>query len=81
MYETIESNGDAPDEFLLSYMIRLCSATHESEKALKLFDRLEANGYIKHAMPYNSIIFALASTNRYAEKALEFWHKMHFDNV
>jgi len=81
LYETVESNGDMPDEFLLSYMIRLCGATHESEKALKLFDRLEGNGYVKHAMPYNSIIFALASTHRYAEKALEYWHKMHFDNV
>ena len=42
---------------------------------------MEAQGYHKHAMPYNSIIFALASTKRYAEKALEYWQQMHVMNV
>jgi pentatricopeptide repeat protein len=42
---------------------------------------MEASGYTRHAIPYNAIIFALASTQRYAEKALEYWHKMHLENV
>lgn len=33
------------DEFLLSYMVRLTAATHESEKALKIFSELELNGF------------------------------------
>lgn len=32
-------------------------------------------------MPYNSIIFALASTKRYSEKALEYWRQMNAFNV
>lgn len=33
------------DELLLSYMVRLAAATHESEKALKIFAELETEGY------------------------------------
>ena len=33
------------DEMLLSYMIRLAAATHDSEKALLLFAELENNGF------------------------------------
>lgn len=80
-YHTIESEGKGADEFLISYMIRICAGSHDSEKAIRLFNDLEANGFIKHAIPYNSIIFALASTYRYSEKALEYWHKMHLENI
>ena len=52
---------------MLSYMIRICSFTHDSEKAIRLFNDLEGKGFIEHALPYNSIIFALASTKRYAQ--------------
>lgn len=65
----------------MSYMIRLCSASHEAEKAIRLFNEMEGSGFIKHAIPYNSIIFALASTYRYSEKALEYWHKMNMENI
>ena len=33
------------DEHLLSYMVRLASATHDSEKALMLFSELETEGF------------------------------------
>ena len=33
------------DEVLLSYMTRLTAATHDSEKAIKLFAELEMEGY------------------------------------
>lgn len=62
------------DELLLSYMVRLAGATHESEKALLIFSELETDGFTEHAKPYNSIISALGSTTRYAEKAIEYWH-------
>jgi pentatricopeptide repeat protein len=76
-----EHEGQEADEFMMSYMVRLCAATHEAEKGIKIFNEMEQNGYTRHAMPYNSIIFALASTKRYAEKALEYWHQMHLMNV
>ena len=40
-YEVMESNGKEADEFLTSYMIRICAFTHDSEKALRLFNDLE----------------------------------------
>jgi len=68
-----KSDGKDADEFLLSYMVRLCAATHDSEKAIRIFNEMEQHGYIRHAKNYNSIIFALASSKRYSEKALEYW--------
>lgn len=62
-------------------MIRLCSATHQSEKALRLFNDLESTGYIEHAITYNAIIFSLASTYRYAPLAIDYWRKMQLNNV
>lgn len=69
------------DEQLLGYMIRVCAATHESEKALKLFNDLQLDGFIEHSKPYNAIIMACASTKRYAGKAIEYWHMMHAKNI
>jgi len=77
----VECDGNPPDEFMTSQMIRICAATHESEKALNLFNQMEVNGFIEHAIPYNAIIFALASTKRYAPQALEYWRAMHLKNV
>ena len=68
-----ETDGRQADGFMLGYMVRLCAATHDAEKAIKIFNQMEAQGFHRHAMPYNSIIFALASTKRYAEMALEYW--------
>jgi pentatricopeptide repeat protein len=65
-YSTVECDRNPPDEFMLSFMIRICSATHDAEKAIRIFSELELNGYIQHCLPYNSIIFALGSTQRYA---------------
>ena len=59
------------DEFLISLMIRICAATHQAEKALMLFHRLETLGFVEYAEPYNSIIFALASRPEYARQAIE----------
>ena len=64
------------DEFLYSYMIRLCAASHDAEKALRLYDELQTQGYIDYAPTYNSIIKALASRKMYAADALEIFHKM-----
>ena len=62
----MDSGTHNVDEFLLSLMIRICAFTHDAEKALKLFAELESRGFIEYSAPYNSIIFALASTKRYS---------------
>ena len=77
LYERVHSAGEAVDEFLLSFMIRICAATHDAEKAVMLFEELETKGFIEYAAPYNSMIFALASRKRYAELALDYWKLMN----
>lgn len=72
---------DGGDEMLLSFMVRIASKTHEAEKALRLFAELESDGFVEQAKPYNSIISALGSTKRYAEMAIEYWHKMQLKNI
>ena len=42
-------------------MIRLCAATHDAEKALKLRMILDGIGFMEYAHHYNSLIFALGS--------------------
>ena len=42
---------------------------------------MELDGFIEHSKPYNSVIMACASTKRYAEKAIEYWHMMHAKNI
>lgn len=76
-----EGDGKEADEFLLGYMVRLCAATHDAEKGIRIFNEMEQHGFVKHAIPYNSIMFALASTKRYADKALDYWRQMHVMNV
>lgn len=36
-----EGDGKDADEFLLGYMVRLCAATHDAEKALLIFNEME----------------------------------------
>lgn len=62
-------------------MIRLCAATHDSERALRMFNDLQLDGFIEHSKPYNSIMMACASTKRYAHKAIEYWHVMHAKDI
>ena len=72
---------DGSDEMLLSFMVRIASKTHEAELALKLFAELESDGYVDIAKPYNSIISALGSTHRFANLAIEYWHKMQLNDI
>jgi pentatricopeptide repeat protein len=65
-YRVQHSEGKNADEFLYTFMIRICAATHDSEKAIRLFSEMETYGYVEHCFTYNAIIFALASTTRYA---------------
>ena len=62
-------------------MVRLAGATHDSEKALRIFTELETDGFTESAKPYNSIISALGSTARYAPKAIEYWHQMQIKSI
>ena len=62
-------------------MVRMCAASHDSEKAIRLFNDLELDGFTEHSKPYNSIMLACASTGRYAHKAIEYWHLMSAKNI
>lgn len=62
-------------------MVRICAATHDAEKALSLFNKLEMMGFVEHAEPYNAIIFALGSRPRYARKAVEMYRIMQKKRV
>jgi pentatricopeptide repeat protein len=62
-------------------MIRIAGATHDSEKGLGLFYEMETNGFIETTKHYNAIISTLGTTKRYAEKAIEFWHKMRIAGI
>lgn len=77
----IMRDSDEIDEMLLSYMLRLCAYTHDSEKAMLMFTELETNGFTEHAKPYNSLISALASTKRHSEKAIEYWQQMQLKGI
>jgi len=50
--------------------------THQSEKAIRLFGDLEEKGFVEHAKPYNSIIFALAARKQYAHEAIKHYQNM-----
>ena len=65
----------------MSYMIRLCGKTHDSEKGIRLFNDMQLDGFIEHSKPFNSIIAACASTRRLAHKAIEYWHLMHHKSI
>ena len=62
-------------------MIRVCAKTKESEKGMKLFNDLQIEGFVEHSKPYNSIMMACASTERYADKTIEYWHLLHMKNI
>ena len=44
---TFRLNGKDADELMLSYMIRVASKTHEAEKALRIYQDLEADGFME----------------------------------
>ena len=45
----------------MSYMIRLCSKTHDSEKGLRIFNDMQLDGFVEHSKPYNSVLGACAA--------------------
>jgi len=65
----------------MSYMIRMCAKTHDSEKGLRIFNDMQLEGFVEHSKPYNTVIAACASTRRYSDKAIEFWHLMHAKSI
>ena len=36
----LETDAREADEFMLGYMVRLCAATHDAEKAIKIFNQI-----------------------------------------
>lgn len=80
LFETANENL-IQDEFLTSFMIRICAATHQAEKAIMLWHRLQSIGFVEYAEPYNAIIFALASRPEYARQAVEKYRLMQKKRV
>jgi len=80
IFDQVTTQEDA-DETLLSYMIRLASYTHDSEKALALWNRLESKGFSKTVIHYNSIIFACSSRKDYAKRAIQYYNEMKSSSI
>lgn len=58
-------------------MIKVCSRTNESEKAIKMWNELlEMKDLRLNCLHYNSIIKALAGRRDYCDQALEFYDEM-----
>lgn len=66
----------AEDEYLTSMMIKICEKTHDAEKAINLFRKMEDRGFVPSTLYFNSIIYALASRKAYASQSLEMFTKM-----
>jgi pentatricopeptide repeat protein len=64
------------DEFLISYMIRLCGSTHDTRRALTLWDFMELRGFMPNVMNYNSFLRALSCRSEYAVRAIDEFMKM-----
>lgn len=80
LYEDCKLSGNV-DEFLISYMIKLAGFTKNPEKALLLYEYFELEGFNHYTINFNSLLFALSSTKKYAEQALEVFKKMKMKNV
>ena len=80
IYEDCQFKGKV-DEFLISYMIKLAGYTKNPERALLLYEYFELEGFNHYTINFNSLLFALSSTKKYAEKALEVFKKMKMKNV
>ena len=81
LYDQFRFAGGEPDEFMYSFMVRLCASTHDAEQALKIYRQMEARGFLATAPNYNSIIFALGSRKMYANDAITIWRKMQGEEV
>ena len=72
-----EHEGQDIDEQMMSMMIRLCSKSKDPQKAIRMFNELQLDGFVEHSKPYNSIMMACASTKVFAPRTIEYWHTMH----
>ena len=66
---------------MMSYMIRLCAKSKDPQKAIRMFNELQLDGFVEHSKPFNSIIMACASNQRFAANAIEYWHQMHMKDI
>ncbi len=80
IYQEALSNGVA-DEFIMSYIIRVCGSTNNVRRALIVLEALETKGFMKNVMTYNSLLRALSSSKNYAERAFDEYIKMKNEGV
>ena len=73
--------GQDIDEQMMSMMIRLCSKSKDPQKAVRMFNELQLDGFVEHSKPYNSIMMACASVKVYAPRTIEYWHLMHMKDI
>ena len=76
-----EEEGQDIDEQMMSRMIRICSRSKEPQKAIRLFNDMQLDGFVEHSKPYNSIMMACASLPMFAPRTIEYWHMMHMKDI
>ena len=59
----------------------MCSQSKNPQKAIRMFNELQLDGFIEHSKPYNSIMMACASLPMYAPRTIEYWHMMHMKDI
>jgi pentatricopeptide repeat protein len=69
------------DEFILSYMIRICANIKNVSKALFYWDTMEMLGFTNNIMNYNSLLKALSCKPEYAQRTLDEFMKIKAKGV
>ena len=65
----------------MSVMIRLCSKAKNPQKAIRMFNELQLDGFVEHSKPFNSIMMACSTQKIFAPRAIEYWHLMHMKAI
>lgn len=77
LYRQMEARKVPKDDLLVSFMMKVCSRTGDSEHALKLWKELNGMKDLRlHCLHYNSLIKALSVRKDYCQLALEFYDEM-----
>eukprot|EP00354_Favella_ehrenbergii_P006978 CAMPEP_0170453006 /NCGR_PEP_ID=MMETSP0123-20130129/1727_1 /TAXON_ID=182087 /ORGANISM="Favella ehrenbergii, Strain Fehren 1" /LENGTH=98 /DNA_ID=CAMNT_0010715225 /DNA_START=663 /DNA_END=959 /DNA_ORIENTATION=+ len=76
-----EQDGQDIDEQMMSMMIRLCAKSKDPQRAIRMFNELQLDGFVEHSKPFNSIMMACASNKMFAPRTIEYWHTMHMKAI
>ena len=77
LYDSMDDLKIPKDDALIGFMIRICSVTQESEKAIKMWNEMKELDNVRYTcLHYNAIIRACASRKDYCERAIEYFDEM-----